>query len=92
MNQRLQATIYGRVQGVGFRAYVVQNAQALGLSGTVRNSYFPQRTVEVIAEGPDAALQQLLVKLYQGPALSRVDTIDAHFYPYTGECSGFRFA
>ena len=37
--QELHAYVRGRVQGVGFRYYVVENAQALGLRGYARNDY-----------------------------------------------------
>ncbi|MCO6453007.1 MAG: acylphosphatase [Caldilineales bacterium] len=92
MNRRLKATVQGRVQGVGFRAFVVENAQRLGLNGSVRNVYFPRRTVEVVAEGPEDALQQLLLILHEGPSLARVDDVEAHFSTYTGEYASFRFA
>ncbi|GBD10862.1 Acylphosphatase [bacterium HR23] len=53
--QALHAVIYGRVQGVGFRAFVEARARSLGLRGWVRN--LPDgRAVEVWAEGPPQAL------------------------------------
>ena len=43
-------TVNGRVQGVGFRYFVVREAQSLGLAGWVRN--LPDGRVEVLASGP----------------------------------------
>ncbi|HEY52933.1 MAG TPA: acylphosphatase [Caldilineae bacterium] len=90
--QRLQAKIYGRVQGVGFRAFVLHRAQALNLTGTVRNVYFPSRCVDVVAEGPKTALQTLLDLLHEGPSMSRVDRVDVTWQAPTGSFSHFRIA
>lgn len=55
---RLTAVVGGRVQGVGFRWWVRDQAVALGLSGSARN--LDNGRVEIVAEGPPAACQQLL--------------------------------
>jgi len=83
---RLHAHVYGRVQGVGFRFYTVDAAVSLGLTGWVANRY---DSVEVVAEGPHAALQQLLVVLYEGPSMSRVDQVQHEFLPATREYKRF---
>jgi acylphosphatase len=88
--QRLEATIYGRVQGVGFRAFVQNNARGLGLTGYARNKYSPQRHVEVVAEGPRPALERLLRHLEQGPSLAYVERVDVKWRPATGEFTRFR--
>ncbi len=88
--QRLEAKIYGRVQGVGFRVFVRDKALALGLSGYAKNKFFPQRHVEVVAEGPKPALQTLLRFLEEGPSLARVQRVDVQWGPAAGEFSGFR--
>jgi acylphosphatase len=62
---RLHALIEGRVQGVGFRYFVLEHANRLGLKGWVRNTY--QGNVEVIAEGCRDDLNQFLDLLNQGP-------------------------
>ncbi len=89
VNQRLEARIYGRVQGVGFRVFVRDKALALGLTGYARNKYAPQRLVEVVAEGPKPALQTLLHSLEQGPSLARVERVDVQWGPATGEFGNF---
>jgi acylphosphatase len=88
-NQRLEAKIYGRVQGVGFRVFVRDKALALGVSGYAKNRDAPRRHVEVVAEGPKPALQTLLRFLEEGPSLARVERVDVQWGSATGEFSGF---
>ena len=77
---RLVALVHGRVQGVGYRMFAIRHAQALGLTGHVRN--LPDhRTVEVVAEGPRAGLEQLLAQLRRGPYGARVDAVDTTWGP-----------
>ncbi len=61
---------------VGFRYFVVEEAQALGLTGWVRNGDDGQ-TVEVIAEGPEERLRRLEAALRNGPRLARVEAVDS---------------
>ena len=62
------------MQGVGFRWFVWREAERLGLGGFARN--LRDGTVEVVSQGPDAALDQLEALLRRGPAGSRVDALD----------------
>ncbi|NOX62882.1 MAG: acylphosphatase [Chloroflexi bacterium] len=87
--KRLKAIVHGRVQGVGFRVFVLRHAQALGLTGTVRNVYSPTRHVEVIAEGPEDKLKQLLAQLKIGPSMSWVERVEVEWSEPTGEFSYF---
>ena len=66
--------VQGRVQGVGYRYFVLQEAEALGVSGFARNR--PDGSVEVVAEGSDEALHDLEARLRQGPAFARVTGLD----------------
>ncbi len=84
---RLHAIIDGTVQGVGFRAFVVDHAQALQLTGWVRNTYAGQ--VEVVAEGPRPALEKLLDKLRTGPRMAFVSEVRHEWLPATGEFHSF---
>jgi acylphosphatase len=77
MAERLVALIHGRVQAVGFRAYVYRRARARGLHGWVRNR--PDGAVECVAEGPRAELDALLQELRDGPTAARVKRVDASF-------------
>ncbi|HOE97904.1 MAG TPA: acylphosphatase [Candidatus Sumerlaeota bacterium] len=73
----LQARIQGRVQGVGFRFFVLREARGLGLTGTVANR--PDGSVEVKAAGGREALEELLGRLRRGPTLSRVDHVEVQW-------------
>ena len=66
--------VSGRVQGVGFRAFVVEAARGLGLSGWVRN--LSDGRVEAFAEGEEASLERLAAALARGPLLARVDRVE----------------
>ena len=67
-------TVHGRVQGVFFRDSTRREAQRLGISGHAIN--LPDGTVEVLAAGPDDALDQLEHWLHQGPPMSRVTNVE----------------
>jgi acylphosphatase len=71
----LRALVHGRVQGVNFRQVVYTRARFLRLTGYVRNVEDGQ-TVEVVAEGLRADLDQLLEHLREGPRSARVEAID----------------
>lgn len=87
----LRAVVRGRVQGVGFRDYVMTRARFLGLRGYVRN--LPDgRSVEVVAEGDRADLEQLLDYLRDGPRLSRVNAVDVDWGEPTGGFDDFGVA
>ncbi len=66
--------IRGRVQGVGFRWWTRQTADALGVVGTVRN--LPDGTVRVIARADEEAMLQFADKLRDGPPFSRVEAVE----------------
>jgi acylphosphatase len=84
---QLCATIKGRVQGVGFRAFVVENASALGVTGWARNRW--DGSVEVLAESDRETLEKLLVALRRGPRISNVTKIDTEWGDATGEFRSF---
>lgn len=63
----------GRVQGVGFRAFVRHAAQGLGIVGTVWNS--TSGSVECEAFGQPSALGSFERLLHEGPALARVESV-----------------
>lgn len=74
--------VRGRVQGVGFRWFTRQQAQALGVTGIARN--LPDGTVEVHAEGPADALDTLVARLREGPSSARVDDVAVRDGEVTG--------
>lgn len=67
--------IQGRVQGVGFRYFVAREAQALGMTGWVRN--LPDGRVEAVVAGEDTALDVLEGRIWQGPPLARVISVES---------------
>jgi acylphosphatase len=85
--QRLDAVVRGRVQGVGFRVYALGVARGLGLAGWVAND--ASGSVRVVAEGSEADLDRLLAALGDGPPSARVERVDAHRSPSTGAFTGF---
>lgn len=85
---RLHAYVEGRVQGVGFRHFVMTSAGELGLTGWVRN--LRDGRVEVTAEGDRPALEQLLERLHRGPVSAGVRGVDERWGNYQDEFTGFR--
>jgi acylphosphatase len=67
--------VTGRVQGVGFRWFVLQQARQLGLGGFARNC--PDGTVEVVASGAEAAVGRLEEALRRGPAMAKVSDVSS---------------
>lgn len=84
---RLHAVVHGYVQGVNFRAATRRQAQALGLSGWVRN--LPDGAVEVLAEGQRSSLQKLLNWLHDGPPAASVRDVRFTWRDYEGAFSQF---
>ncbi len=71
----VRAVVRGRVQGVGFREATVRRALALGVMGWVRNG--EGGSVLVHAEGPEAAVEELLTFLGEGPRGAQVGEVEA---------------
>jgi acylphosphatase len=86
--ERLTARITGRVQGVGFRWWVRRHADGLGLTGWVMNDH-DERAVEVVAEGPSEALDELERLIGQGPPGALVESVERRREPASGEFDGF---
>ena len=76
MGERLaiQVVITGRVQGVGFRYWALEAAQARGLDGWVRNR--ADGAVEALFAGDPAAVVSMLEACRQGPRFSRVAKVE----------------
>ena len=67
--------VRGRVQGVGYRAFVEDTALRLGLEGWVRNRR--DGTVEAVFCGPEDVVARTVEACRQGPSGARVDAVDA---------------
>ncbi|MCA9649043.1 MAG: acylphosphatase [Myxococcales bacterium] len=84
---RLSLRVRGRVQGVGYRAFVRKQARALGLRGWVRNEQ--DGSVSVVVEGARSELVALRKLCDEGPPFARVDQVEAIWDDPTGEFPGF---
>ena len=71
---RVRATARGRVQMVGYRAFVQRHAELLGIRGEVANR--PDGSVEALIEGSRAAIDRMLDLMRQGPSHARVAAVD----------------
>jgi acylphosphatase len=71
--------IKGRVQGVWYRGWTVDQARALGLDGWVRNRH--DGSVEAVAAGPAARVEELIARCHQGPPAARVDSVTVEETP-----------
>ena len=87
MTRSRHFTVSGKVQGVGFRAWAAGQAQALGLSGWVRNLRDGQ--VEILAQGKDEQLEEFRTRLVQGSPLSHVQDVKAKWLEYDKNYSDF---
>lgn len=88
-NERLSATVTGRVQGVGFRWWVRTAAERLGLTGWVMNAP-DERSVELVAEGARRSLDRLEQLLREGPPGSVVDRVEVSRSPAAGGYDRFQ--
>ncbi len=84
---RLRAVVHGRVQGVSFRYHTQRRANELGLTGFVHNAW--DGSVEVIAEGPRAKVEQLLSFLRVGPRGAFVTEVNVEWSAAVGEFRRF---
>ena len=86
-NVRVHLIIKGRVQGVWFRESTRREAAELGVFGWVGNR--PDRTVEVVAEGPEAQVKELVAWCNQGPPVARVDGVHETWEEWKGGFESF---
>ncbi len=69
----VRVRIEGRVQGIGFRFWTVDQAAALGLRGWVRNRV--DGSVEAVFAGPAAAVAEMVRRRHRGPAFARIEGV-----------------
>lgn len=79
--------VTGRVQGVGFRWFVLEAASAEGITGWVRNA--PDGSVEIVAEGDAEAMERFERAVRRGPGRARVDDVETELLPPTGRFATF---
>ncbi|MBI3581606.1 MAG: acylphosphatase [Nitrospinae bacterium] len=87
---RARIIVKGRVQGVSYRAYTVDTASALGLTGWVKNT--PGGDVEITAEGAKGGIERLIKWCENGPSLANVRSVHTEWEPFVGEFSDFDIA
>jgi acylphosphatase len=80
--------VAGRVQGVGYRFFVLRVAARHSIYGIVRN--LPDGSVEILAEGERADIEEFRKELAAGPLLSEVTSIDEIDIQASGRFREFR--
>ena len=86
--QAVRVVVHGRVQGVGFRAFVAREAACLGVAGRVWNR--PDGAVEAEAAGSQAALERFISALHAGPRLAHVEQVTEQWFECREAPRGFR--
>lgn len=86
-NVRAQIIVNGLVQGVGFRYYVIKNAERLGLKGFVENLYTGE--VITVVEGEKPFVDELLEKIKIGPMHASVKSFNIEWQEFKGEFTRF---
>ncbi|MDA0266271.1 MAG: acylphosphatase [Cyanobacteria bacterium] len=84
---RIQIQLYGTVQGVGFRYHTRNEASKLGLVGSVKNR--ADGAVEIVAEGEEHLISQLLDWARKGPTAAQVEHIEVAYDIPTDEFGTF---
>lgn len=86
--KQVTIVVRGRVQGVYFRASSQREARRLGLSGWVKNK--PDGNVELLAEGEEEGLKDLIAWSNRGPSAARVERVEVRWRSFTGDYPDFR--
>ena len=79
--------VHGRVQGVGYRAWLAEHARANGIKGWVRNRR--NGTVEALLYPGDWSVEAFIAACRQGPPLARVDDIEIIAEPASAHADDF---
>lgn len=86
--KQVQLSVRGRVQGVFFRASAQREARRLGLTGWVRNR--SDGAVDILAEGEEEGLKDLIAWAHKGPSAARVERVDVRWRGFSGDYYDFR--
>ena len=87
-NKCVHMVVRGRVTGVFFRAAAQREARRLGVTGWVKNK--AENAVEIMAEGDEDAIKEIISWAQHGPSAARVDQCDVRWRSYSGEFADFR--
>jgi len=85
--KRVHLWVSGRVQGVCFRAATARKAGELGLRGWVRN--LPGGNVEIVAEGSEEGINNVVLWCREGPSLAVVENVKIDVEDYKGDFERF---
>jgi len=80
--------VHGRVQGVGFRYFVQNVGERLGLGGNVRNC--DDGSVEIVVEGDLRSLAAFIKEIEKGPSMARITRVEIQDMSATGNYSSFQ--
>ena len=83
-----RCTVYGRVQGVGFRYFVAAQAAGLKVGGYVRN--LADGGVEALIEGEESVVLALIERIREGPRWSHVQEVQVEVLIPSGKFSRFQ--
>lgn len=86
--KRAHLFIKGRVQGVYYRAFTRDTANAIGLAGWVRN--LPDGRVEAVFEGSRGHIEQAIKQCHIGPSGAHVENIEVQWDNSYGDVTGFQ--
>ena len=84
---RAKVRVYGRVQGVFFRATTQEVARELGLKGYVRN--LPDGSVEAVFEGDEEGVRKAIEWCHRGPPTARVERVEVSWEEPKGDYDDF---
>ena len=87
VNVRKHIYIHGKVQRVGFRAFIKQHAKKNNVHGWAKN--LSDGRVEAILTGKKVNVKRLIKKIKKGPRMARVDKVDIFDEQYRGEFTTF---
>lgn len=85
--KRIHAIVKGKVQGVFYREFVRREAEAIGITGFVRN--LKDGTVEIVAEGEEKQLKEFEKRFRKGPLMAFITDVEMKEEQHTGEFDGF---
>ena len=88
MKKTVHLRITGHVQGVGLRYSVYQKATSLGITGYAENLY--DGSVEVVAEGDEESIKEIIHFIKTGLRWARVDNVEERWLEYKGQYKDFR--
>ena len=86
--KQVHLVVRGRVQGVYFRASTQRESRRLGLTGWARNR--PDGSVEIVAEGEEESVRELVAWAHRGPSAARVERVDIRWRGFSGDFPDFR--